>query len=614
MKKLCFVFNSKENTKRFPVLIEELNRTKLKKSDYDIFDSVLEKNKPINWNKYSIIFVHYTDLQKYEEEFYDSVKNYKGKAVYFSGGVYNFKEISDNEFSLNYTYMIKGLHDFISNYLKTNEPDFSIFKKIIINKDDYNEIIKSSNLHKKLDNFNYNKIIEYLETNSQDKKILFVDDDISNELLKKSNRNLFLANNYNLAVEFIKNENIEIALLDIELESIEYSGFDLIKLLLNRSKNTKIIMLSGYDNFEITYKTYLAGAKHFISKDNFNFDYFKCIFNLIDLENAPFIVGKSPVTLKMHEYLAFYSRFHEDVMIYGENGTGKELIARSLYHMGKHKGKMITKNCAGIPETLFESEMFGYKDGAFTGALKGGKISPFEEAKDGILFLDEIGELPLNQQVKLLRVIQERAVTHLGTSISTKFNTRLVFATNKNLLKETENNLFRVDLYYRISGAAINVPPLRDRKEDLELLIAFFTSKFFKRNKEFLKIAPSVSLHDKTIERLLNYDFPGNIRQLEKLIYQSIMKMIVENKKILTIEIPQKINTDNSRTDKSHIVIEEIIELLRNKVFTAKGLQKELKKDVIRYLVNKNHTNKDIAELFNMNEQSVRNLRFELKI
>jgi two-component system response regulator PilR (NtrC family) len=586
MINFCFVFNSKENTKRYPELIEIIKSSKLKKNDYEIFDSVMIESKPINWSTYNVLFIHYTDLQKYEEEFYESVENYKGKIVYFSGGVYNFKEISDNEFSLNYTYMIKG----------------------------FNAIIQSSQRHKKLDQSNYQKIIDYLLQNTGDNNILFVDDDISNEQLETSNNRLFIANNYNSATEIIKLHNINVAILDIELENIEYSGFDVIKLVMKSNSNAKIIMLSGYDNFDITFKAYLAGAKHFISKENFNFEYFKRTINLIDMENAPFIVGKSQNTLKMHKYLTFYSKFREDVMIYGENGTGKELIARSLYHIGNFKGNMITKNCSGIPESLFESEMYGYKDGSFTGALKGGKKSPFEDAKDGILFLDEIGELPLNQQVKLLRVIQERQVTHLGSSASTKFNARLIFATNKNLIKETSLNNFRIDLYYRISGAVINVPPLRERKEDLELLIAFFTSKFFKRNTEFLKIAPSVSLHDKTIERLLNYDFPGNIRQLEKMVNQSIMKMIIENKKILTIEIPQIINPNTPHENKSHIVIEEIIELLKTEVFSAKGLKKELKKDVIKYLIGKDSTNKDIAKLFNMNEQSIRNLRFELKI
>jgi len=613
-KKICFVFNSKENRKRYPELIKIIESSNLKKKDYDTFDSVMVKNKPINWNKYYTLFIHYTDLQKYEEEFYESVENFDGNIVYFSGGVYNFKEISDNEFSLNYTFLIKGLNEFLTLYRKNKKSDFFIFKNIIINKDDYKAIIQSSERHKKLDNFNYTRLIKYLLENIKDKDILFVDDDITNEQVKQSSKQLNVANNYNFALRTIQNKNIDIAILDIELKSIEHSGFDLIKKILEKKASTKIIMLSGYDNFEIAYKAYLAGAKHFISKENFNFEYFKYIIDLIDLENAPYIVGKSPKTLKMYKYLTFYSKFQEDIMIYGENGTGKELIAKSLYHIGNFKGVMITKNCAGIPETLFESEMFGYKDGAFTGALKGGKKSPFEDAKDGILFLDEIGELPLNQQVKLLRVIQERQVTHLGTSNSTKYNARLVFATNKDLLKETKIDNFRIDLYYRISGTIINIPPLRERKEDLELLIAFFASNFFKRNKEFAKIAPSVSLHNKTLENLISYDFPGNIRQLEKLINQSIMQMIIENKKILTIELPVASDEEVSTDNKSHIVIEEIIELLKSEVFSAKGLKKELKKDVIKYLIGKNSTNREIAKLFNMNEQSIRNLRYELKI
>ncbi|MCK4978802.1 MAG: hypothetical protein KAS62_00330, partial [Candidatus Delongbacteria bacterium] len=177
MKNICFVFNSKENTKRYPELLEVIKSAKLTKNDYEIFNSVMIKNEPINWNIYSILFIHYTDLQKYEEKFYVSIENFKGKIVYFSGGVYNFKEISDNEFSLNYTFLIKGLRKFLLTYNKTKEFDFSILKNIIINKTNYNAIIQSSQRHKKLDQLNYSKIINYLLENTGVKNILFVDDD-----------------------------------------------------------------------------------------------------------------------------------------------------------------------------------------------------------------------------------------------------------------------------------------------------------------------------------------------------------------------------------------------------------------------------------------------------
>ncbi|MDD3225759.1 MAG: sigma 54-interacting transcriptional regulator [Clostridium sp.] len=232
------------------------------------------------------------------------------------------------------------------------------------------------------------------------------------------------------------------------------------------------------------------------------------------------IIGQSEAVRRLKEQIKSISNSPSTVLIQGESGTGKELIAQSIHNNSNRKNKsFIAINCGAIPKSLIESELFGYEEGAFTGAKRGGCPGKFELANGGTLFLDEIGEMPLDMQVNLLRVLQEGCVTRIGGSKYIDVNVRIIAATNKKLKKEVENGTFRDDLYYRLSVIPIYVAPLRERNKDIEILIEHFLKiKAVKLGKPIPKIRTDI------YEKLLNYTWPGNVRELENCI-ENIVNM-----------------------------------------------------------------------------------------
>ncbi len=210
--------------------------------------------------------------------------------------------------------------------------------------------------------------------------------------------------------------------------------------------------------------------------------------------------------------------FDSKVLIHGDTGTGKEVIAKLIYNSGKRKGKpFIAVNCGALPETLLESELFGYEKGAFTGACESGKKGFFELANEGVLFLDEIGEVSLNFQVKLLRAIQEKEIIRLGGNKPINIDVQIIAATNKDLLQKVEQGTFRADLYYRLNVFPIKIPPLKERKEDIISLIQFFSAKI---NLQYQK---QTCFSAQAIKLLQNYAWPGNVRELENIVEQLIL-------------------------------------------------------------------------------------------
>ena len=206
------------------------------------------------------------------------------------------------------------------------------------------------------------------------------------------------------------------------------------------------------------------------------------------------------------------------VLILGESGVGKGLIARFIHENSlRNKGPFIKINCGSIPESLLESELFGYETGAFTGAKREGKPGLVELAHKGTLLLDEIADLPLNLQVKLLQVIQERELTRIGGTKPIRIDIRIIASTNKDIRKMVKQGEFREDLYYRLNVIPITIPPLRERKEDIELLIDFFISHYNKKHNK------SISLQEDVIEALLQYCWPGNVRELENLMERLVV-------------------------------------------------------------------------------------------
>lgn len=230
------------------------------------------------------------------------------------------------------------------------------------------------------------------------------------------------------------------------------------------------------------------------------------------------IIGQSPLLLKVFDYITQVASSDTTVLIMGESGTGKERIAESIHFLSPRKKEAIVKlNCATLPVNLIESELFGHDKGAFTGATER-RIGKVEQANNGTLFLDEIGEMSLEMQAKLLRVLQEKEVERLGGTAPVKVNVRIITATNRNLEKEVAEGRFRLDLYYRINVFPIELPPLRDRKEDIVLLVEHFINQYNKKNGKAVSHVSEVVL-----TKLLAYHWPGNIRELENIIERSVL-------------------------------------------------------------------------------------------
>ncbi|MGC8937388.1 MAG: sigma-54-dependent transcriptional regulator, partial [Thermodesulfovibrio sp.] len=252
------------------------------------------------------------------------------------------------------------------------------------------------------------------------------------------------------------------------------------------------------------------------------------------------IIGKSKKMLQVLDIVKKVTPTNATVLIYGESGTGKELIAKAIHYNSPRKDRpFIAINCAAIPETLIESELFGYEPGAFTGANTR-KIGLIEAADKGTLFLDEIAELPLATQSKLLRVLQEKEVRRIGGKDTIRVDVRIIAATNKNLSTEVEKNKFREDLYYRLKVITVEIPPLRERKEDIPELVNFFIEKY---SREFGKRINGID--NSAMEALFNYHWPGNIRQLETVIERAII--ICEGEKITLKDIQDELKISMPR-------------------------------------------------------------------
>jgi PAS domain S-box-containing protein/TyrR family helix-turn-helix protein len=260
------------------------------------------------------------------------------------------------------------------------------------------------------------------------------------------------------------------------------------------------------------------------------------------------------ISAKMKDLLGtviHLAQFESIILITGESGTGKELIAELIHDNSKRKnGPFIKVNCGAIPESLLESELFGYDYGAFTGAKKGGKSGYFQMANGGTLFLDEIGDMPYNLQVKILRVLEDREIVRVGGEKSLPVDVRVIAATNRNLLKMVEEKQFRGDLYYRLNVVPVMIPPLRERKEDIPALLKHFTKMFNKKHKLNKTFSPEV------LEKFMACDWPGNVRELQNLV-ENLMLTTVEPV-IRTKNLPSYMNADNNNTE---IYISDIIPL-----------------------------------------------------
>ncbi|MDR3602180.1 MAG: sigma 54-interacting transcriptional regulator [Desulfosporosinus sp.] len=276
------------------------------------------------------------------------------------------------------------------------------------------------------------------------------------------------------------------------------------------------------------------------------------------------------------------------VLIEGESGVGKGVVALKIHHLSKRRNSsFITINCGAIPENLMESELFGYEGGAFTGAKKEGKKGLFETANRGTIFLDEISELPLNLQVKLLHVIQDRRLRRVGGNEDIEVNVRIIAATNRNLPSLIKERKFREDLYYRLNVVPLVVPPLRHRKEDIPILINHFLKKFLDKYELHKKIAPE------TLELLLKYDWPGNVRELENLVERVVVT--VDSVDVLPIHLPDYIVQVGGRMEKVFVL----------DICSLKNATEELERQLLNKALIKFHNTYKMADALEVNQSTV---------
>ncbi|MFO7750761.1 MAG: sigma-54 dependent transcriptional regulator [Desulfobacteraceae bacterium] len=372
---------------------------------------------------------------------------------------------------------------------------------------------------------------------SADTRILVVDDELSMReflelMLTREGYSVFCAHNGKKALKLIEAKVFDLVICDIRLGDL--TGIEVLQAAKKKNPDMVAIMISAYSTTEMAVQAMNCGAFDFVPKPFDNQELKQAIKNALASkmpgsdqkslsselkENLYFgkIIGSSPGMVRIYEMINQVAATTTNVLISGESGTGKELIARALHDMSDRKDKpFVVVNCGGIPETLIESEFFGYIKGAFTGAVAD-KKGLFEAADKGTIFLDEIGELSPMLQVKLLRVVQEMAVKHVGSTEELSVDVRIISATNKKLDQEVIDGNFREDLFFRLNVIPIKVPPLRDRKGDIELLAGHFVEKYSKKMNKDVSRLSSYALNF-----LNSYSFPGNVRELENLIERSV--------------------------------------------------------------------------------------------
>lgn len=369
-------------------------------------------------------------------------------------------------------------------------------------------------------------------------KILIVDDDKAHRqmleaVLTTAGYDVSEAEDGSEAVIKVEQNFYELILMDIRMKHTD--GISALNQIQKLSPNIPIVMMTAYASVSTAVEALKLGANDYLTKP-LNVDELKILIektlrvktierenaNLKELLNKHFdvkgIIGNSPAMNKLFENIAVFAPSDASVLILGESGTGKELVAGAVHYNSPRKDFPFVKvNCASLPEYLLESELFGYKRGAFTGADRNRK-GRFERAHRGTILLDEITEISIHTQAKLLRVLQEQQFEPLGSSDTVRIDTRIIATTNRDLESEIREERFRPDLFYRLNVVSLEVPPLRERKDDISLLTEYFIKRYSKKNK---KIVRGVS--PRAADLLQRFHWPGNVRELENVIERAVI-------------------------------------------------------------------------------------------
>ena len=369
-------------------------------------------------------------------------------------------------------------------------------------------------------------------------KLLIVDDDpeileIVADILKEAGYTVDTAPDGVKAIKYIDAEFYDLVITDLNLPEID--GMMVLKHIVDQSSDTMCIILTGYGTIKGAVQAIKTGAFDYITKPIKSGEILLVVekalrYKHLERENILLrqqlrkkyrfenFVGDSKPIQKVFELIEKVADTDSTVLITGESGTGKELIAKAIHYNSYRRDKpMVVINCGAIPEELLESELFGHEKGAFTGAHKS-RVGRFELANEGTIFLDEIGDMSPNLQVKLLRVLQEQKFERVGSTRTIKVDIRTIAATNKNLINAVNKGTFREDLFYRLNVIPIKVPPLRNRKSDIPLLVDFFLKKFNKEKRKNVREFSSDAM-----DTLLQYDWRGNVRELENMVERVII-------------------------------------------------------------------------------------------
>ena len=342
--------------------------------------------------------------------------------------------------------------------------------------------------------------------------------------------------NFQSGEEFFQNIHLNPDIVTVDYNLPGISGLEIIKQIKHYSQDIAVVVVSGQKEVKVAVEAYKSGAQYYVVKDvNALKELACCIKNLtahinlkkevevlrdqiIDRHRYDTIIGESNAVLKVLRLIQKVENSNILALITGESGTGKEVIARAIhYHSPRKKKPFVAVNVAAIPEDLIESELFGHEKGAFTGA-DGRRIGKFEEANGGTILLDEIGEMDINLQTKLLRVLQEKKISRIGSNKEISLDIRVLAATNKQLAQRVKEGKFREDLYYRLQGFLLHLPPLRERDNDVILLAKHFLHDACQQNR----ISPKTFTRE-AMEAMLEHDWPGNIRELRSFVERAVL-------------------------------------------------------------------------------------------
>ncbi len=390
-------------------------------------------------------------------------------------------------------------------------------------------------------------------------RILLVDDEVAHvktleRLFGREGYEVEVAEGGQEALDKMRERKFHLVITDLMMPDID--GMDLLKLAQTLQPEAEVILMTAFGTVERAVEGMKEGAYDFVSKPIKRATILKAArqalerqalvvenrelkARLADLEEERTIVGQSPLMREAVDRVRQVASSDATVLITGESGTGKELFAEMIYRLShRSENPFIAVNCAALPESILESELFGYEKGAFTGANQR-KIGRFEAAHEGTLFLDEVGELSPQVQVKLLRVLQEGAFERLGANIPTEVDVRILAATHKDLEAEMAEGNFREDLYYRLNVIDIKIPPLRHRSEDVPLLAEHFLQIY--RAKNDRQIA---GFTESALDSLSNYNWPGNVRELENVVERAVV--LDTDGTIDDDDLPQQVKSGNS--------------------------------------------------------------------